>query len=72
MEKCDTQRLPLGLIAVLMLTACAGTACSQQNDRQVTAAGSTPQLEQLKAAGKGASLTVLPAGLGGSQVPLFL
>lgn len=56
-------------MATLLATACVGTAWAQQGDKQAAPAKQGQQADQLKSAGKDASLTILPVGLAGKSSP---
>jgi len=56
-------------IAALCVAALVGTTCAQEAAKPAAPAGQSRPLDQLKSAGKDASLTVLPANLGGKPSP---
>jgi hypothetical protein len=55
-----------GVWAIALLLAAVGPVFAQQTEKPAAPAGTGPQLAEFKAAGKAASLTILPARLGGS------
>jgi hypothetical protein len=57
------------VLMVLCIAVLAGTASALQAGDQAAPAGQSKNLEQLKAKGKDASLTVLPVGLAGNPSP---
>ena len=68
MERRTNHRHRIRTIAALCVAALVGTACSLHAGEQAAAAGQGRPLDQLKSAGKDASLTVLPVGLGGKPL----
>lgn len=69
MERRANNRHRIGTIATLCVAAFGGTACSLHAGKPAASAGQARPLDQLKSAGKDASLTVLPVGLGGKPLP---
>lgn len=69
MERRANHRHRMGTTVTLCVAALVATACSLHAGEQAASAGQSRLLDQLKSAGKDASLTVLPVGLGSKPLP---